>query len=314
MEIDPFSVFEDIDVRRARRLNRVLAYLPRYHTGRRLNARIINGLVKLAGILLPKPRHRDVTIDIVKLRADDREIPIHLLRPQVPVAALYLHFHGGAWVLGNSQLDDGWNAEIVRSSNVAIASGDFHLAVDDDLERTIREAVALTEWALDRLPEFGTGRLIVEGESSGAQLAACALLQVAKKRPLDKVAGFVSFCGAFDMSGSPSLANARHSLIIDPASAVHNLERLTKRSRAPIPEISPIFSDLTGMPPALFIAGALDPILDDSRRIHDVWQRQTSHADLLVVPEAPHGFERLPTRVAAKTRDFMCGWIMERLG
>lgn len=314
MEIDPFSVFEDSDVRRARRLNRVLAYLPRYHTGRRLNARIINGVVKLAGILLPKPRHRDVTLDIVTLRVDDREIPIRLLRPQGPVAALYLHFHGGAWVLGNSQLDDGWNAEIARSGNFAIASGDFHLAVDDDLERTIRDAVALTEWALDRLPEFGTGRLVVEGESSGAQLAACALLKVAKKRPLDKVAGFVSFCGAFDMSGSRSLVNARRSLIIDPASAVHNLERLTKRSRATTPEVSPIFADLTGMPPALFIAGALDPILDDSRRIHDVWQRQAGHADLLVVPEAPHGFERLPTRLAAKARDFLCEWIKERLG
>jgi acetyl esterase/lipase len=313
MEIDPFSVFEEIDVRRARRLNRVLAYLPRYHTGRRLNARMINSVAELAGILLPRPRHRDVTIDTVKLRADDREIPIRLLRPQAPVAALYLHFHGGAWVLGNSQLDDGWNAEIAKSCNVAIASGDFHLAVDDDLERTICDAVALTEWALERLPEFGTDRLIVEGESSGAQLAACALLRVAKKRPLDKVAGFVSFCGAFDMSGSPSLANARHSLIIDPASAVHNLERLNRRSGATTPEVSPIFADLSGMPPALFIAGALDPILDDSRRIHDVWQRQTGHADLLVVPEAPHGFERLPTRVAAKARDFMCGWIKELL-
>ncbi|CAN7627461.1 alpha/beta hydrolase [Neorhizobium sp. LjRoot104] len=309
MEINPFSVFEEIDVRRARRLNRVLAYLPRYHTGRRLNARMINGVVELAGILLRRPRHRDVTIDTVKMWADGREIPIRILRPQNPVAALYLHFHGGAWVLGNSQLDDGWNAEIAKSGNVAIASGDFHLALDDDLKRTIRDAVALTEWALDRLAEFGTDRLIVEGESSGAQLAACALLQVAKTRRLDNVAGFVSFCGAFDMTGSPSLSNARHSLIIDPASAVHNLDRLTRRSDAKTPEISPIFADLRGMPPALFIAGALDPILDDSRKIHDVWQRQTRHADLLVVPEAPHGFERLPTRVAAKARDFMCGWI-----
>ena len=66
------------------------------------------------------------------------------------------------------------------------------------------------------------------------------------------------------------------------------------------------------MPPALFIAGSLDPILDDSRSMYEQW-RQTGQADILIVPEGPHGFERLPTRLAEKTRNFVYEWINRRI-
>ncbi|CDZ46124.1 alpha/beta hydrolase [Neorhizobium galegae] len=313
MKIDPAEIFNPGDFASARHLNRVLSWMPRYHPGRRLNARLIDSVIGIGQRLLPRSRSPDISIETIELPVGNHQTTIRILQPRPVVKALLLHFHGGAWVLGNSRLDDGWNMRMAKSCGVTVASGDFHLAVDDDLEQTIQDAVAITGWALDHVADFQTDQLIIEGESSGAHLAACALTRLARHRSLEEVAGFVSLCGAFDLGGSKSLRTAKGSLIIEPKSAQRNLDRLTANLAVSDADLSPVFGDLSAMPPALFIAGALDPIMEDTIRMHDRWQRQAGRSDLLVVPEGPHGFERLPTRLAAKTRQFMADWINRTL-
>jgi acetyl esterase/lipase len=313
MKINPADIFDPGDFARARHLNRVLSWMPRYHTGRRLNARLIDGIIGFGQHLLPERRREGISIETVELPVGNHLTMIRILRPRAVVKALLLHFHGGAWVLGNSRLDDGWNMRMAKSCGVTVASGDFHLAVDDDFEQTIEDAVAITGWALDRVADFQTDRLIIAGESSGAHLAACALTRLARHRSLEEVAGFVSLCGAFDLGGSKSLRTAKGSLIIEPQSAQRNLDRLTSNLAVSDADLSPVFADLSAMPAALFIAGALDPIVEDTIRMHERWHRQAGRSDLLVVPEGPHGFARLPTRLAAKTRQFIADWINRRL-
>ncbi len=314
MEIDPAAVFDETDVLRARRLNRVLAVLPRYHTGRRWNARIINSLMRASQAIFPGIG-RSVSTRQVSIPSRGKTIDLRLLGDADGIAGIYLHFHGGAWVLGNARLDDGWNAGFARACRIRVVSGDFHLATDDDLEQTMEDAVAILEWVLDHRHALGAERVIVGGESSGAHLAAVALLRVAAKRPPEAIAGFLSFCGAFDMRGSESLRDARKSLIVSARSARDNLDRLTAGAPAQSrssPVISPIHAALSGMPPSLFIAGSLDPIVDDSRRMHARWQKDSGNAALLVAPEGPHGFERLPTRLACKTRTYAFAWIEQQ--
>lgn len=320
METAPGAIFDQRDIRRAQMLNRALGLLPRYHPGRRVNASILNTLIGAGQRVFPKFRAaRGVKFETVAAETGQRRIMLRVLRGHSGSAprGVYLHFHGGAWVLGNARLDDGWNADMVRACNVTAVCGDFHLAVDDRLEQTIEDAVAITQWVLDHLPELQAERIVIGGESSGAHLAAIALIRLAAKRSINSVAGFLSFCGAFDMQGSASLrAAGETSLVIDARSALENLKRLTQgmsdhahRSA----ELSPYYADLKKMPPALFIAGALDPIVDDSRKMYERWQQFNGNAELIVAPEAPHGFERLPTCLASKAKAYAREWMKERL-
>jgi acetyl esterase/lipase len=170
--------------------------------------------------------------------------------------ALLLHFHGGAWVIGDSQIDDYWNADYVRRCGVAVAGADFHLATDDNLAQTIRHAPAFTEWALDSLPDFDVDKLFLEGESSGAHLAASSLTRLSRNRSNESVVGFIAFCGAFDFAGPASLRTASDSLIVDPQAAARNLDRLLEGSTSLSmndPTVSPLLAHLRDMPPALFI-------------------------------------------------------------
>jgi acetyl esterase/lipase len=69
------------------------------------------------------------------------------------------------------------------------------------------------------------------------------------------------------------------------------------------PSISPLYADLSGMPPALFSVGALDPLLDDTLFMAARWESAGSAAELLVYPESVHGFNAFPWAIAAMAND-----------
>jgi len=64
------------------------------------------------------------------------------------------------------------------------------------------------------------------------------------------------------------------------------------------PDISPLFARLDAMPPALFTVGALDPLLDDTLFMSQRWISAGNKAEVVVYPEAVHGFTAYPTALA----------------
>jgi acetyl esterase/lipase len=104
MEIDPRTLFDERDFIRARRLNHLLSWLPRFHTGRRWNARAANALFGIAGVL-PSSARLSPDVDVRQITVDHlgRRLVMRLLIPKAPTKGIYLWFHGGAWVLGNAR-------------------------------------------------------------------------------------------------------------------------------------------------------------------------------------------------------------------
>src|SRR5205823_8787995 len=74
--------------------------------------------------------------------------------------------------------------------------------------------------------------------------------------------------GAFDLSMTPSqrLWGERDLILSTPAIAWFTEQYLpgTDPERRRDPDISPLFADLSAMPPAIFTVGTLDPLLDDT--------------------------------------------------
>ncbi|WP_245362247.1 alpha/beta hydrolase fold domain-containing protein [Rhizobium sp. NXC14] len=255
---------------------------------------------------------RDIATRTIK--AGGRRINLRLISPGDGVCGLYVHFHGGAWVMGNARLDDRITRPIARDCRILVAGVDFHNAADDRLDLSLQDSKVAIEWLVDHLAEFEVERIIVGGESSGAHLAAEALLHLRERGKAERVVGFVSMCGAFDLGGSQSLRlSTGRSLVIDGPSALRNLQRLTP-SLSGREAKGPLFADLSGLPPALLVAGALDPILDDSISMYERWQSQSGNADRVIFPEAPHGFNRLPTRLADRANSLVRSWISQTLG
>ena len=66
------------------------------------------------------------------------------------------------------------------------------------------------------------------------------------------------------------------------------------------PDVSPLYADLDGLPPALLSAGTLDPLLDDSLFMAARWQEGGNEAVLSLLPGAPHELLNLRDAIAAE--------------
>jgi acetyl esterase/lipase len=65
------------------------------------------------------------------------------------------------------------------------------------------------------------------------------------------------------------------------------------------PDVSPLYADLSGLPPALFSVGTLDPLVDDSLFMAGRWTAAGNAVEMEIYPGGIHGFNLMPVPLAA---------------
>ena len=75
------------------------------------------------------------------------------------------------------------------------------------------------------------------------------------------------------------------------------------------PDVSPIFADLAGLPPALFTVGTEDPLFDDTQMMFDRWRAAGNQAELAVYPGGAHGFDAFPIALAEEALTRMYAFL-----
>jgi acetyl esterase/lipase len=182
-----------------------------------------------------------------------------------------LRIHGGGWAAGAPEDDDTLNDQVARGCGIAVVSPEYRLTPDATIADQIDECVAVADWlGANALAEFGSETLLLGGISAGAHLAAAMLLRLrdARSETFGKFIAVVLDSGPYDLGfiGSAYLAD-EHSLIVTrdwlDGFLEIGLRGYSSEARRAV-ELSPMLNDLSGLPPALFIAGNLDPLRDDS--------------------------------------------------
>lgn len=229
---------------------------------------------------------------------------------------IYLHFHGGGWVLGAAHHQDRRLERLSRSCQVAIVSVDYRLAPEHPYPAAPDDCEAAAAWLVDHaVDQFGTDRLLIGGESAGAHLAAVTLLRMRDRH------GFTGFraanlvYGVFDVRLTPSArAWGDRTLVLDTPTLHWFRERfLPDLDLANHPDVSPIFADLSQMPPALFTVGTADPLVDDSLFMYQRWVAAGNPAGLAVYPGAPHAFDAFDVPAAGVALDRIHGFLRSAL-
>ena len=244
----------------------------------------------------------------------DREIagvPCRVFRPSGPATAVYLHFHGGAMMLGSPLMNDLSNADLSARFGLAVVSVDYRLAPEHPFPAGSDDCLAVARWLVEHAEsEFGTSRLLVGGESAGGYYAALTLLRVRDEvGAIDRVIGANLVFGVYDLSGTPSARGARPS--DTPDVLPDHVAGFVNECYAPgrtgdelrVPEISPLFADLHDLPPALFTVGSADHLLDDSLFMAARWRAYGNEAELAVYPDCVHGFNGFPMELGKRANE-----------
>jgi acetyl esterase/lipase len=208
-------------------------------------------------------------------------VPVRVLTPDV-VDGTYLHIHGGGWTAGSSAFQDGRLWRVATEANVRVLSIEYRLAPEHPFPACIDDCVAVAR-------EVADGHTVIGGESAGAHLSALTLTRVRS--------GFVGAnlaYGCYDLGMSPSQrAWGERVLVLSTPIIAWHLEQLLPgldEEERRDPSISPLFADLTGLPPALLTVGTEDPMLDDSRLLAERWP----NAHLDVYEAGFHAFDLMP--------------------
>ena len=217
-------------------------------------------------------------------------------RPEQVDGAM-LHIHGGGWVMGEPELTDLLNEALSEHLNLAIVSVDYRLAPEHPYPAGPDDCETAALWLIENAAkEYGTDRLLIGGESAGAHLSALTLLRLRDRHAAcERFSGANLVFGAYDLGATPSAMGIGMDAgadILDPEDMRFMVEQflpgLSSDQRRQ-PDVSPLYADLQGMPPALFTVGTADHLIDDTLFFANRWLLAGNQAELLVYPEAPHG-------------------------
>jgi acetyl esterase len=247
---------------------------------------------------------------------DGHQIPLRVIAPAQP-RGVYLHLHGGGWVLGGSDMQDPMLERVADNTGQAVVSVEYRLAPEHPYPAGPDDCEAAAVWlAENAMREFGTDRLTIGGESAGGHLAAVTILRMRDRHGYTGFRGANLVYGAFDLAMTPSqrqFGDTRLVLRTIDMQQFYNAFLPTAADRR-VPDISPLYAELANLGPALFTVGTRDALLDDTLFMHARWVAAGNDAELAIYPGGAHGFTLFPNDLSRSATARMDAFLNRVLG
>ncbi|WP_411339435.1 alpha/beta hydrolase [Sphingopyxis sp. J-6] len=234
---------------------------------------------------LNKSRAKRFGVDVSK--GTVAGVPVKFVRRREsdasPDQRLLINFHGGGFMV-----DSGSETEtipIAGLTGISVVTVMYRLAPEHPFPAAVDDALAVYRDALSQRSPESIG---IYGTSAGAVLTGQLLARIkAEGLPMPAAAGFfsgsadlalVSDCEAF----LPSIMGTRTGpeVLADYAAGTERTD----------PLLSPLYGDLTGLPPTLLMTSTRDQLLSQTIRFHLALRKAGVEADLMVYEGMLHAF------------------------
>ncbi len=258
------------------------------------------------------PRARTIVIT----GKDGNDITLRVIAPANP-RGIYLHIHGGGWVLGGADMQDPMLERIADHTGQAVVSVEYRLAPEHPYPAGPDDCEAAAAWLIQNgQREFGASAMTIGGESAGGHLAAVTILRMRDRYGYNGWRGANLVYGAYDLSMTPSQRQFGDTRLVLRTSDMRQFYNAFMPDIADrrVPDISPLYADLKGLCPALFSVGTKDALLDDSLFMHARWVAASNPAELAIYPGGAHGFTLFPNALAQSAAAAMDAFLNRVLG
>jgi acetyl esterase/lipase len=214
------------------------------------------------------------------------EITVDGLEPRHVV----LYFHGGVYVMGDAFLAADLASQVGRRTYGKVISVDYRLAPEHPYPAAVDDALAAYEALLHS--GIAPADIAFAGESAGGGLAIATLVNARDRGlPLPAAAFVMSPYADLTLAGTTMETKREVDPLLSRELIQARVADYTGGQDAALGLISPIFADLSGLPPLIIQAGSHEVLLDDAVRL----ARQAAAADvevtLDITPRVPHVFQ-----------------------
>jgi acetyl esterase len=254
--------------------------------------------------LLPESAYKNPTIALqpVKMKTDflvDTKVRPTPLSFYYPLGAceeklpIYINFHGGAFIMNEKELDDPYCRFLANETGCVILNIDYAKAPEFPFPKPLEQSYEILQWVKNRAEELNIDpeRIMVGGQSSGANLAAALCLYLEQKgedQPLLQVLScpMLDFVTPHADKPEPIPLRARYPQFAN----FLNLCYLSDQTQASNPLASPVCADVgNGLAPALILIAEHDAFRPEAEfyaaklkaagvKVHDELFKGTSHA------------------------------------
>ncbi len=241
----------------------------------------------LRELLSAQPLPADVTVTAAELGGvPTAEITVDGIEARHVV----LYFHGGVYVMGDAALAADLASQVGRRTDAKVISVDYRLAPEHPYPAAVDDALAAYEALIDK--GNAPSDIVLAGESAGGALAVATLVNARDHDlPLPAAAFVMSPYADLTLAGATMETKSEVDPLMSQEALQPRVTDYTAGQDAALGLISPIFADLSGLPPLIIQAGSHEVLLDDAVRL----ARQAATADvevtLDVTPRVPHVFQ-----------------------
>jgi len=201
-----------------------------------------------------------------------------------------LYFHGGVYVIGDAVIAAELASQVGRRTQAEVISVDYRLAPEHPYPAAVDDALAAYEALLQN--GVAPSDIVFAGESAGGALAIATLVN-ARDHGLPLPAAALAMSPYADLTLAGATMETKRE--VDPLMSRELLEPrvidYTAGQDAALGLVSPVFADLSGLPPLIIQAGTHEVLLDDAVRL----ARQAATADvevtLDITARVPHVFQ-----------------------
>lgn len=177
-----------------------------------------------------------------------------------------VYFHGGGYAFGSLRSHQTLVEQLSLSAKARVLFVDYRLAPEHPFPAAVDDATAAYRWALDQ--GYKPERMAIGGDSAGGGLTVATL--VALKRggtKLPACAVLLSPWVDLECSGETMTTKAAEDPMVGKALTLKISDIYMPNGGLREPLASPLYADLSGLPPLSIQVGSRECLLDDSRRI-----------------------------------------------
>ena len=244
-------------------------------------------------------------VESIHIEGNACEISIRVFRA-ASCNGVYLHFHGGGWVLGGASMQDAQLSQLAQAAKATVLSVEYRLAPEDPHPAAPDDCEHAAIWLMDNGARmFGTTSFCMGGESAGAHLAMVTALRLRNRNRISGYQGLNLVSGMYNLT----YRHVQPGADISAETLRWFLDQFCSEDRRHDPDVSPIKADTRGLPPALLTTGSLDPFIEESAAMYARLLASGVAAKIAIWPGGMHAFASMPGVLFDGTQRHQAGFL-----
>ncbi len=242
------------------------------------------GLEQLCRVFPMQPDVQVRSLRLGQLNAEE-------LKPQKQSTQLIFHIHGGVFFLGSLKTHRAFLSQIAARTQMQVLHVDYPLSPEHPFPEAVEALFAVYLNLLEQ--GIQAKDIILSGDSCGANLAVALAVKI-REAQLEQVSGLILLSPFLDLTlTSESLRfNQKHDALLSIEALKTGIDYyLPKEIDRDDPRVSPVFEDLTGLPPTLIQVGSKEILMDDGKRFQQQAEAAGVEVEFKIYTGMWHNFQ-----------------------